>query len=156
MRVIVNDDAPIDVDLGAASHIGAGQVIQFPAASIANLRIEVLAAAPTLAAPEDPARVGLAEIGLGDVRITEVVRPPIDLDTVNQPFAPHPYVIVAPPGHPLVGKKKVSLATLMREPFVVREKGSDTWNSLGMKPAWPGRRARCSKCCPATATVWRC
>ena len=30
-----------------------------------------------------------------------MVRPPTDLDTVHQPFAPHPYVIVAPPGHPL-------------------------------------------------------
>lgn len=59
-----------------------------------------------------------------------MVRPPTDLDTVNQPFAPHPYVIVAAPSHPLVGKKKISMTTLMREPFVVREKGSDTWNSM--------------------------
>lgn len=59
-----------------------------------------------------------------------MVRPPTDLDTVNQPFAPHPYVIVAAPSHPLVGKKMISMTTLMREPFVVREKGSDTWNSM--------------------------
>ena len=59
-----------------------------------------------------------------------MVRPPTDLDTVNEPFAPHPYVIVAAPSHPLVGKKKISMTTLMREPFVVREKGSDTWNSM--------------------------
>ncbi len=59
-----------------------------------------------------------------------MVRPPEDLETVNQPFAPHPYVIVAAPEHPLVGSKRISKATLMREPFVVREKGSDTWNSM--------------------------
>jgi len=59
-----------------------------------------------------------------------MVRPPTDLDTVNQPFAPHPYVIVAAASHPLVGKKKISMTTLMREPFVVREKGSDTWKSM--------------------------
>jgi len=59
-----------------------------------------------------------------------MVRPPTELDTVNEPFAPHPYVIVAAPSHPLVGRKKVSMATLMRETFVVREKGSDTWNSM--------------------------
>ncbi len=59
-----------------------------------------------------------------------MVRPPQDLDTVAESFAPHPYVIVAPPDHPLVGKKRISMATLMREPFVVREKGSDTWNSM--------------------------
>jgi DNA-binding transcriptional LysR family regulator len=59
-----------------------------------------------------------------------MVRPPTDLETVNQPFAPHPYVIVAAPSHPLVGQRGIPLATLMREPFVVRERGSDTWNSM--------------------------
>ena len=59
-----------------------------------------------------------------------MLRPPTDLDTVNQPFAPHPYVIVAAPGHPLVGVKKIPLQRLMREPFVVREKASDTWHSM--------------------------
>ena len=59
-----------------------------------------------------------------------MVRPPTGMDTVHQAFAPHPYVIVAAPGHPLVGAKSIPLATLMREPFVVREKGSDTWHSM--------------------------
>ncbi|MDP9605916.1 LysR family transcriptional regulator [Variovorax sp. NFACC27] len=59
-----------------------------------------------------------------------MVRPPTDLDTVNQPFAPHPYVIVAAPGHPLVGEKRIAVQRLMREPFVVREKASDTWHSM--------------------------
>jgi DNA-binding transcriptional LysR family regulator len=59
-----------------------------------------------------------------------MVRPPTDLDTVNQPFAPHPYVIVAAPSHPLVGVPRIPLARLMREPFVVREKASDTWHSM--------------------------
>lgn len=59
-----------------------------------------------------------------------MVRPPLDLDTVNEPFAPHPYVIVAPPGHPLVGRKRVPVSRLAREAFVVRETGSDTWNSM--------------------------
>jgi DNA-binding transcriptional LysR family regulator len=59
-----------------------------------------------------------------------MVRPPTDLDTINQAFAPHPYVIVAPPGHRLLGEKGIPINALMREPFVVREKGSDTWNSM--------------------------
>lgn len=59
-----------------------------------------------------------------------MVRPPTDLDTVNQPFAPHPYVIVAAPNHPLVGVPRIPLDRLMREPFVVREKASDTWHSM--------------------------
>ena len=59
-----------------------------------------------------------------------MVRPPTDLDTVNQPFAPHPYVIVAAPGHPLARERNIPRARLMREPFVVREKASDTWHSM--------------------------
>ena len=59
-----------------------------------------------------------------------MVRPPTDLDTLNQAFAPHPYVIVAAPTHPLVGVKAIPLKRLMREPFVVREKASDTWHPM--------------------------
>jgi DNA-binding transcriptional LysR family regulator len=59
-----------------------------------------------------------------------MVRPPLDMDTVNEPFAPHPYVIVAAPDHPLAGKRRIPVLRLAREPFVVREKGSDTWNSM--------------------------
>lgn len=59
-----------------------------------------------------------------------MVRPPADLDTVNEPFAPHPYVVVAAANHPLVGVKQIPVARLMHEPFVIREKGSDTRNSM--------------------------
>src|SRR3569623_787670 len=59
-----------------------------------------------------------------------MVRPPEDSDTVAEPFAPHPYVIGAPPTHPLARTKAIPMARILREPFVVREKGSDTWNSL--------------------------
>jgi DNA-binding transcriptional LysR family regulator len=57
-------------------------------------------------------------------------RPPNDMDTVNEPFAPHPYVIVAPPTHPLAAQKRIQIAALARERFIVREKGSDTWTSM--------------------------
>ena len=59
-----------------------------------------------------------------------MVRPPHNLDTLNESFAPHPYVIVAAPGHHLAGRKRISMEALMREAFVVREKGSDTWFSM--------------------------
>ncbi len=68
------------------------------------------------------------EENLTDLAI--MVRPPKDLDTVNESFAPHPYVIVAPPSHPLAQEKNVPVERLLSEPFVVREKGSDTWNSM--------------------------
>lgn len=59
-----------------------------------------------------------------------MVRPPEDEDTVAEPFAPHPYVIVAAPTHPLARTARIPVYRIIREPFVVREKGSDTWNSM--------------------------
>lgn len=59
-----------------------------------------------------------------------MVRPPSDMDIVAVPFAPHPYVIVAAPGHPLAGVRQITRAALNRERFVAREPGSDTWNSM--------------------------
>ena len=59
-----------------------------------------------------------------------MVRPPLGAETICQPFADHPYVIVAAPDHPLVGQKRIAVDRLMREPFVVRERGSDTWHSM--------------------------
>jgi DNA-binding transcriptional LysR family regulator len=59
-----------------------------------------------------------------------MVRPPGDPDTVAVPFAPHPYVIVAAPGHPLVGARRIPRAALAHEHFIQRERGSDTWNSM--------------------------
>lgn len=59
-----------------------------------------------------------------------MVRPPVEAEMVAEPFAPHPYVIVAPPGHALVGETGIRIERLLREPFVVRERGSDTWQSM--------------------------
>ncbi|MBI1423750.1 MAG: LysR family transcriptional regulator [Gammaproteobacteria bacterium] len=39
-------------------------------------------------------------------------------------FAPNPLVIMAPRNHPLVGKKKIPLATIAEEPLILREPGS--------------------------------
>jgi DNA-binding transcriptional LysR family regulator len=59
-----------------------------------------------------------------------MVRPPRDMDIVALPFAPHPYVIVAAPEHPLARARQIPRAALNRERFVQRERGSDTWNSM--------------------------
>mgnify|MGYP001581839465 FL=1 len=59
-----------------------------------------------------------------------MVRPPEGMDTIAEAFAPHPYVIVAAPNHPLVRQRNIPLADLAEEAFVSREKGSDTWNSM--------------------------
>src|SRR5215469_2115995 len=59
-----------------------------------------------------------------------MVRPPGDMDIVALPFAPHPYVIVAAPEHPLAAVRQIPRAALNRERFLLRERGSDTWNSM--------------------------
>ncbi|HET7525015.1 MAG TPA: LysR substrate-binding domain-containing protein [Burkholderiaceae bacterium] len=59
-----------------------------------------------------------------------MVRPPRELDTVNEPFASHPYVIVARPDHPLARRRRVPVSALLGEPWLTRERGSDTWNSM--------------------------
>jgi DNA-binding transcriptional LysR family regulator len=72
----------------------------------------------------------LAHIADNLTDLAIMVRPPQDQDTVHEPFAPHPYVIVAPPGHPLAGRQGIERAEVMRYPFIVRERGSDTWKSM--------------------------
>jgi LysR family transcriptional regulator, low CO2-responsive transcriptional regulator len=59
-----------------------------------------------------------------------MARPPTDMDTVNESFAAHPYVIVAPPDHPLAKKKRIPLAALADQPWLIRERGSDTRKSM--------------------------
>lgn len=72
----------------------------------------------------------LTQLGDNLTDLAVMVRPPEDADTVAEPFAPHPYVIVAPRAHPLVGERGIALSRLVREPFIVREPGSDTRHSM--------------------------
>lgn len=72
----------------------------------------------------------LAQLKENVTDLAVMVRPPEDEDTVAEPFAPHPYVIVAAPTHPLARSTRIPMSRILREPFIVREKGSDTWNSM--------------------------
>ena len=53
-------------------------------------------------------------------------QPPAGLDVEAEVFLENPLVVVAPPGHPLVGAKRIPLARLQDEVFLVREPGSGT------------------------------
>ena len=72
----------------------------------------------------------LGQLAANRTDLAVMVRPPAHEDTSNDAFAPHPYVIVAAPDHPLVGTPQVGMAALLHHPFVVRERGSDTWHSM--------------------------
>jgi DNA-binding transcriptional LysR family regulator len=72
----------------------------------------------------------LGELAANRTDLAVMVRPPSELDTQNDAFAPHPYVIVGAPDHPLAGCGPVSMDELVQQPFVLRERGSDTWLSM--------------------------
>ena len=72
----------------------------------------------------------LQQLGDNLTDLAIMVRPPRELDTVNEAFAPHPYVIVARPDHPLAHRKRLAVSALLQEPWLTRERGSDTWNSM--------------------------
>jgi LysR family transcriptional regulator, low CO2-responsive transcriptional regulator len=72
----------------------------------------------------------LGQLAENRTDLAVMVRPPAEEDTQNDAFAPHPYVIVAAPDHPLAGEECVHMEALLRHPFVVRERGSDTWQSM--------------------------
>jgi len=72
----------------------------------------------------------LGELAANRTDLAVMVRPPAELDTQNDAFAPHPYVIVGAPDHPLAGRGPIAIEEIIRQPFVVREHGSDTWFSM--------------------------
>ncbi len=52
--------------------------------------------------------------------------PPDSMDLSTQPFLDNPLVVIAPRNHPLAGKKKIPIANLDGEAFIMREPGSGT------------------------------
>jgi len=53
-------------------------------------------------------------------------QPPEDLEAEAESFLQNPLVVLAPVGHHLAGKKGISLESLAKEPFLLRESGSGT------------------------------
>ena len=78
VRLRFDGGDPIDVHLGAESRTPDGQVVTFPERNVHKLEIEIL----NVHKPEIdrlPRVVGFTEVGLGDVRVRETVRLPVDL-----------------------------------------------------------------------------
>ena len=72
----------------------------------------------------------LHQLADNETDLAVMVRPPDGAETVAEPFSPHAYVIVAAPDHPLAIVRDIPFERLFRERFIVREAGSDTWNSM--------------------------
>jgi DNA-binding transcriptional LysR family regulator len=64
-----------------------------------------------------------------------------EFEVESHVFAPNPLVIMASRSHPLVAKKKITLAEIAKEPFIIREPGSGirdvtirTFEAKGLRP----------------------
>ena len=68
----------------------------------------------------------LKQLADNEVDFAIMGRPPQRMEAVAEPFARHPHVIIAAPDHPLAGKRRIALARLAKETFLIREPGSGT------------------------------
>jgi DNA-binding transcriptional LysR family regulator len=64
------------------------------------------------------------------VEVVILSRAPSNLDIISEPFARHPYVVIASPDHPLAGMHDIPLQRLFEERFVSRAAGS--WSRMIM------------------------
>jgi LysR family transcriptional regulator, low CO2-responsive transcriptional regulator len=58
--------------------------------------------------------------------IALVGRPPEDFGVTSASIGPHPYIVIAPPDHPLADKSSISKTELTNQNFILREVGSGT------------------------------
>jgi LysR family transcriptional regulator, low CO2-responsive transcriptional regulator len=59
-----------------------------------------------------------------EVDIALMGRPPEDFAVTSYAIGQHPYIVIAPPDHPLAGKSTISKAELTNQTFILREAGS--------------------------------
>ena len=67
----------------------------------------------------------IEQLVANEVDLAIMGRSPQTLDTIAEPFADNPHVIIAAPTHPLAGMR-VPIDRVARETFIVREPGSGT------------------------------
>ena len=65
-----------------------------------------------------------------EIDLAVMGQPPQDFATVAEAFADHPLVIVAPPDHPLAGRRQIAAKLLNGETFLIREPGSGTRTAM--------------------------
>ncbi|MCU0806191.1 MAG: LysR substrate-binding domain-containing protein [Burkholderiales bacterium] len=97
--------------------------------------------------------VMLRELAGNEVDLAITGRPPEDLDVVAVPFARHPHVMVAATDHPLARTKRVPLARIAEEPFLMREQGSGTRGLLERLFAEHGLPLRVGMEMPSNETI---
>jgi DNA-binding transcriptional LysR family regulator len=84
----------------------------------------------------------IEQLVANEVDLAIMGRSPQTLDTVAEPFAPNPHVIIAAPGHPLADHAQILVETVAQENFIVREPGSGT--RLAMQEFFDEHRLVCN------------
>ncbi len=77
-----------------------------------------------------------------EVDLAIMGRSPQSLDTVAEPFAQNPHVIIAAPDHPLAGRRAILIEAVAHEHFIVREPGSGT--RLAMQQYFADQQVACN------------
>lgn len=72
----------------------------------------------------------VAQMHTGEVDLTIMGRPPREIATRAEAFAPHPLVFVAPPGHSALATPQAPVAALAPYAFIAREHGSGTRSAM--------------------------
>jgi len=72
----------------------------------------------------------VALMASGEVDLCVMGRPPREIATRAEAFAPHPLVFVAPPGHPLLLLPQAPVAALAPYALIAREQGSGTRTAM--------------------------
>jgi DNA-binding transcriptional LysR family regulator len=62
----------------------------------------------------------------GEVDLAIMGRPPREMAIRAEPFAAHPHVFIAPPGHPVLANGRSTLSELASYPLIARESASGT------------------------------
>jgi DNA-binding transcriptional LysR family regulator len=112
-------------------------VLKLGAVSTAKYFAPTLLSAFTPAYPEVTIKFTVANreeivklLGANELDLVIMGRPPRELDTTAEPFARHPFVIIASPEHTLARRRRIPLRSLTRESFIIREQGSGTRASM--------------------------
>jgi LysR family transcriptional regulator, low CO2-responsive transcriptional regulator len=83
----------------------------------------------------------IEQLVANEVDLAIMGRSPQSLDTIAEPFARNPHVIIAAPDHPLAGQRRIPIERVAAESFIVREPGSGT--RLAMQQFFEERRLAC-------------
>jgi DNA-binding transcriptional LysR family regulator len=112
-------------------------VLKLGAVSTAKYFAPSLLSAFTPAYPEVTIKFGVGnreeiikQMAANEIDLVIMGRPPRELDTIAEPFAKHPLVIIAAPDHPLAQRKRIPLKQLASQQFLIREEGSGTRASM--------------------------